>query len=593
MLKRLLSSQLHAHLGHRALIRGWLHNCRLLGKIGFLILRDREGLVQIVLKDRANLDKVLALQPGSVLAVQGTIAVNAHCDLGLELIDSALEIEVSITKTPPIEYWHPTLNLHQDTQLDARSCALRHRKMRATFRIQAEIAASLRRFMSRKIGAIEYFGPSLICGSSEGGADAFCVDYYGQSAYLAQSNQLYKQIMVGVFERVFAISAFFRAEESHTTRHLSEGRQLEFEMGFFQEWGEIMQVQENLIKQLLEDLKEHCAQPLSELQRELPLAPRSIAFPRLSLAKAQDLVFEKGGVDERGQSDLSPAAERILCRYARDDHATDFLFITDWGSDKRPFYSFPNEKTPHLTNTFDLLGMGGEISSGGQRRHTAESVVEGLLSKGLDPGDFGDYLMAFRAGLPPHGGFGLGIERLTMLLLGLENIRDATPFPSDTRRVAAKRLKSRIFWGGESVRNEAVRQLKERGIAFQILFTPHSPQCLGSLLVKSAVFKGVKTRKYTLCAISSEQSFDLIALEQILGESVLEPDENHLLERFGLSIGHLPPFGHLIDLPTLLDQQLLKAPSILIATGVEQEWAELAPDDLSHLVNAKIAKIAN
>lgn len=439
-MKRLTSSQLSDHLLQKVMVRGWLHHCRLLGKIGFLILRDREGLMQIVLKDPELLERVLSIQPGSILSVEGMVTANARCDLGFELVDALVEIDVAITKPPLIEYWRPELNLHQDTQLDARALALRHRRMRAIFFIQSEIAASLRRFMREQIKAIEYFGPSLICGSSEGGSDTFSVDYYGQKANLAQSNQLYKQIMIGAFERVFAISPFFRAENSHTTRHLTEGRQLEFEMGFIDSWDEIMQVQERLIKQLLEDLKDQCQTQLNELDIHLPLAPSSVTFPRLTLKSAQDLVFQRTENDERGQSDLSPAAERDLCRYARDHHGTDFIFITEWGFDKRPFYSFPKKGNAQLTNTFDLLGMGGEISSGGQRRHTEEDVLKGLCSKGLDPKDFDDYLMAFRAGLPPHGGFGIGIERLTMLLLGIANIRDATPFPSDTRRVAARRL---------------------------------------------------------------------------------------------------------------------------------------------------------
>lgn len=438
---RRLSNELSSYIGERVHLRGWLHNCRILGKLGFVILRDRAGYSQIVLRAPATLQALSRLQPGSVLAAVGQVRANAQSQYGVELIDSEITIEVSVEETPPLEYWLDQLNVHLDTLLDDRAIALRNRRIAAVFRIQGEIAANFSTFM-RRLDAVEYFGPSIIGNAAEGGADSFQVTYFEHSARLAQSNQLYKQIMVGVFERVFAILPFFRAENSNTTRHLAEGRQLEFEMGFFEDWTQLMDIHEEWIKFLLEDLRQSCRESLHLLDTPMLVAPKEIAFPRLTFKEAQEIAFARTGTDERAEEDLSPKAEKALCTYAKETFGTDFLFVTHWSATKRPFYSFLNEEDPRLTNTFDLLGGGSEISSGGQRRHLYTSVLEGLRAKGLQEQEFTDYLNAFRFGLPPHGGMGIGLERLTMNLLQLKNIRQACPFPSDPRRIAGRHLHS-------------------------------------------------------------------------------------------------------------------------------------------------------
>lgn len=439
MTPRRLSTHLIESAGQRVRLRGWLHSARLLGKMGFIILRDGAGLAQIVLRDRQKMAQLAPLQPGSVLTAVGTAAPSSHCSFGAELVDAEIAVEIAICEPPPLEHWLPTPSARPETQLDFRALSLRSLQTRAILRVQAEIASAYRAHMQSALGAVEYFGPSLIGGASEGGADSFRVEYFGHTAHLAQSNQLYKQMMLGAFERVFAILPFFRAEHSHTPRHLTEGRQLEFEMGFFDDWSELMDIQEGLIKSIITHLRATCQSQLQVLESPLPSAPPDTPFPRLTLREALQLYFDKCGVDERNSGDLSPAAERFLCAEARESCGVDFLFVTSWPATKRPFYSHPDQSDPHLTNTFDLLGGGSEISSGGQRRHTHSLLERGLQSKGLNPLDFGDYLDAFRYGLPPHGGFGIGLERLTMNLLQLKNIREATPFPSDPKRIASRR----------------------------------------------------------------------------------------------------------------------------------------------------------
>lgn len=444
---RVLSSELSKHIGERVFFRGWLNSFRALGKIGFLILRDRKGFIQIVIEKREQAAILESLQPGSVLKVTGKILKSEEAGLGFEVVEPEIEVEVPIKEIPPLEYYKPEIPTDLEHILDERPISLRNRKIQAVFNIQAEIAHRYRVFMHDQVGAVEYFAPNIIGASSEGGSEFFQVDYFGYTATLAQSSQLYKQMMVGVNERVFAIMPFFRAEKSHTPRHLAEGKQLEFEMGFFNHWHEILDIQESCVKYIVKSLREHCQREIEALGGDIVEAPMEVPFPRLTFDEAQNLFFERSGIDERKEPDLSPAAERELCKWAKEKYGTDLVFIIDWKTEKRPFYAFPKESQPELTNTFDLLCAGTEITSGGQRRHTHSSMIEGLLEKGMDPQSFDDYLKIFKYGMPPHGGFGLGLERLTMTLCKLKNIREASLFPSDPKRIAGVRIKSKFFFG--------------------------------------------------------------------------------------------------------------------------------------------------
>ncbi len=237
--------------------------------------------------------------------------------------------------------------------------------------------------MHDTVHAVEYFAPNIIGASSEGGAEFFNVDYFDHTATLAQSSQLYKQIMVGVNERVFALMPFFRAEPSQTSRHLSEGKQFEFEMGFFNHWHDILDVQEGCIKFILQYLHRHTQSEIEVIGHPIVQAPADVPFPRLTFAEAQQLYFDRTGIDERSEPDLSPAAERELCAWSAEKFGTDFVFVIDWKTEKRPFYAYPKEDNPELTNTFDLLCAGTEITSGGQRRHTYDSMLEGPLMEAL------------------------------------------------------------------------------------------------------------------------------------------------------------------------------------------------------------------
>lgn len=601
-MQRVLSSNLLFFENKRVLIRGWLNSFRSLGKLGFLILRDRNGFSQIVIEDKALAKSLSELYPGSILRVEGTPVKSDQAELGVEIRDPKIEIEVKVESPPEIEYYKPEIPSDLEFILDHRSIALRNRKIQAVFEIQAEMVHAFRLYMHDAVGASEYFSPNITGASSEGGAEFFNVDYFGYTATLAQSSQLYKQIMVGVNERVFALSPFFRAEPSHTPRHLAEGKQFEFEMGFFEHWHEILDAQEGCIKAIVSHLQKECHKELDLLGSELILCPEDAAIPRITFQEAQEIYYKETGIDERNEPDLSPAAERELCKYAREKHGIDLIFITDWKREKRPFYAFPKEDDPELTNTFDLLCAGTEITSGGQRRHTYESMLEGIREKQMHPENFEDYLTIFKYGMPPHGGFGMGLERLTMTLLGLKNIREASLFPSDPKRIAGNRIKAKIVFGGENIRNEIIRLLSEKDIPFKHIEHEETPvsseetaKMRGMELedgVKALILRGKKTKKNFLFNIPAHKKLDMKAVAEVIGEKCEFEDPTVIEERYGLLIGAVSPFGNLLNLDTYFDEGILERANSAFNCGLRTESIAMNPKDLVAIIDPIIGKFA-
>lgn len=598
ILNRLLSTQLPDHVGKPVRIRGWIHAVRSLGKIHFLIVRDRKGLIQVVLQDKLEYAKVSGLQVGSVITVLGEVSSNPQANMHIEIINPSITVEVAINEPPAVEYTKPEIPSELDYILDHRSISLRNRKIQAVFTIQAEIAHEYRRYMHDVIDAVEYFSPNIIGASSEGGAEFFNVDYFGYSATLAQSSQLYKQVMVGVNERVFALMPFFRAEKSHTSRHLSEGKQFEFEMGFFDDWTELMDIQEGAIKAIVAHLNKVCEPEIKILNDVIIKAPQDVSFPRLSFEQAQQIYFERTGVDERDEDDLSPAAEKELCQYAFEKFGTDLVFITDWKTSKRPFYSYPKDNNPELTNTFDLLCAGTEITSGGQRRHTHESMLEGIHLKNMEPGHFEDYLSIFKYGMPSHGGFGMGLERLTMTILKLKNIREASLFPSDPKRIAGNRIKANVFYGTENIRNEIIRLLKDRDMAFE--HKTHEPtpssedsaRVRGTALeegIKALILRGKQSKKNYQFNLPSHLKLDMKRVAEIVGEKCEFEDPAVIQERFGLLIGGVPPFGNLLNLETYYDERIQASKRAAFNCGLATESIIMSVADLIELVEPKMA----
>ena len=600
-MNRILASELSQHIDQSVTIRGWLNNLRSFGKLNFLILRDRSGFSQVVIENKDEFKKIQQLQPGSILKITGKAVASSQAGLGVEIVDPIIEVEVSITEPPPLEYYKPEMPYELDFILDHRAVALRQREIQAVFRIQAAIAHAYRLFMYDTVKAVEYFAPNIIGASSEGGAEFFNVDYFGYTATLAQSSQLYKQIMVGVNERVFALMPFFRAENSNTTRHLTEGKQLGVEMGFFNHWHEILDIQENCIKFIIKFIHENYATEIATLGGNIIKAPEDVPFPRLTFAEAQELYFQRTGIDERHETDLSPAAERELCRYAQEKFGTDLVFVIDWKTSKRPFYAFPMEDNPDLSNTFDLLCGGTEITSGGQRRHTYASMIEGIKMKGMEPDNFADYLSIFKFGMPPHGGFGMGLERLTMTILKLKNIREASLFPSDPKRIAGNRIKAHLFFGSENIRNEIIRLIKHNQMDFQHMVHEPTPTSEDSARVrgtqmeegiKALILRGKTTKKNYQINIPSHLKLDMKAVAEAVGEKCEFEEPEVIKERFGLIIGGVPPFGNLLNIDTFFDEKVSLAAKAAFNCGMQTESIVMGGKDLIQLVQPKIGRFA-
>lgn len=600
-MKRSLATELKDMHGKSVKVCGWLHTIRAFGKVNFLILRDRSGLIQVVIQDKEEYKKISHLQPGSIIEVNGEAIASSQAELGVEILNPTITVQVPIKEIAPLEYYKPKIPAELDFILDHRPIALRNRELQAIFKIQSALAHAYRLFMTDVVHAVEYFAPNMIGASSEGGAEFFTVDYFGHTVTLAQSSQLYKQMMVGVNERVFALQPFFRAEKSNTSRHLTEGKQFEFEMGFFDHWHEVLDVQESCLKFIVKYLHEHCKSEIVTLGGQIVKVPEDVPFPRLTFAEAQELFYQRTGIDERNEPDLSPAAERELCRYAEEQFGTDLIFITDWKTEKRPFYAYPNDHNPILTNTFDLLCAGTEITSGGQRRHTYASMLEGLKSKEMDFNNFEDYLSIFKYGMPPHGGFGMGLERLTMTLLKLKNIREASLFPSDPKRIACNRLKAHIFFGSENIRNEIIRLLKEHACEHQFLNHEATPTSEDSARVrntkmeegvKSLILKGKTSKKNYQFNIPSHLKLDMKAVADQVGEKCEFENAEIIKERFGIAVGGVPPFGQLLNLETFFDEAISLNAVAAFNCGLQTESIIMKSADLVKVVEPKFGKFA-
>jgi len=436
-MERTYIKDLKEKVGQEVTISGWVDVRRDHGKLIFIDLRDVSGKIQTVILPNQTEAKKTASELRSEWVVKMTGQVNKRPEKMVKADDpnGAIEFEVkgievlSAAKELPFEL---SAGINIDTYLDNLPLTLRNEKHTAVFRIQTVIVQAFREFFSAK-NFIEFQAPKLIGDDAEGGANSFNIEYFGHTAHLAQSPQLYKQIMVGVFERVFAIGNVYRAEKHSTTRHLNEYTSMDIEMGFIKDHEDIMNIENEFMVHLSKVLKEKCASDFKLLDGKIPEVPAKM--PRMSLREAQKLITKETGKDCTQEPDLEPEHERWLCDYAQNKLGSEFIFITNFPTAKRPFYTYRDEKDPIYTKGFDLLFRGVEITTGAQRIHKYDDLVASMKEKKLDPEKFSYYLQAFKYGIPPHGGFGLGLERLTAKMLGIENVKEATLFPRDINRI--------------------------------------------------------------------------------------------------------------------------------------------------------------
>jgi len=417
-------------------LAGWVDVRRDHGKLVFIDLRDMSGKVQMVALPNHKEAREVAGKLRSEWVVEIVGKVNKRPEKMVNKNEELGEVEVEITEVKILNEaeipFEKDAVTNLDTHLDNLPLTLRTEKSKAVFKVQAEIVKSFREFLNQE-NFTEFQAPKLIGEDAEGGANSFDVTYFKHIAHLAQSPQLYKQIMVGIFERVFAVGNVYRAEKHSTTRHLNEYTSLDIEMGFIQDHTDIMKMENRLLKFVMEKLKESCGKEFELLKTTAPEVPKDI--PAMKLREAQEIIKKETGEDCAKEPDLEPQHERWLCEYAQKQFNSDFIFITHFPMAKRPFYTHEDENDIGYAKGFDLLFRGVEITTGAQRIHKYAELVEALKKKGLNPDKFSFYLQAFKCGMPPHGGFGMGLERLTAKLLGLENVKEATLFPRDLNRI--------------------------------------------------------------------------------------------------------------------------------------------------------------
>ncbi|MDP4089979.1 MAG: aspartate--tRNA(Asn) ligase [Bacillota bacterium] len=426
-MKRTLISSLGECINEKVSIKGWVHRIRALKSVTFIVLRDRSGMVQCVMDKSFDLG---GIRNEAVVEVEGTVQEGKNSLHNYELIGEVFKILSEVKEELPIEINKENLEASLETILNNRVLSLRNQKKNAIFRVQHIIVEGFREYLSRE-GFIEIFTPKIVAEGAEGGTALFKLDYFGRDAYLAQSPQFYKQMMVAAgYERVFEIGNFFRAEEHDTSRHLNQFTSMDLEMAFIEDEKDVMDIEEALLKYILVKLETEGAQHFTLLEAELPQI--SAPIPRIDFSEAVKILGERyNKVIE--DIDLDPEGEKLISRYAKEELDSDFIFVTNYSRDKRPMYTMPKGESG--TKSFDLIFRGMEITSGGQRIHNYDMLVENFIRKGLNPGDFQNYVEVFKYGVPPHGGLAIGLERLLALLLGINNVRETSLFPRDKNRL--------------------------------------------------------------------------------------------------------------------------------------------------------------
>ncbi len=427
-MERVMINQLNNNINETVKIEGWIHRIRKLKSISFIILRDRTGLVQCVIENKSI--ENLSLRVESVITVVGEVKEGKNTLNSFEIQVKGLELINATEEELPIELNTEELNINLDTMLSNRVLSLRHEKINSIFKIQNIIVEGFREFLFKE-DFTEIFTPKLVSEGAEGGTEIFEVKYFERKAYLAQSPQFYKQMMVAAgFERVFEVAHVYRAEQHNTNRHLNEYVSMDLEMGFIEDEREIMSLEKELLKFILSKVEAEGRKYLEIMNTEMPKIQGFI--PRMKLSEALDILeseYHKKNLD----GDLDPEGEKIISKYVKEKFGSDFVFLTHYPRRKRPMYTMPCGELE--THSFDLLFRGVEITTGGQRIHNYNELIKNMEYKGLNPNNYGSYTCIFKYGMPKHGGLAIGLERITAQLLGLENVREASLIPRDRTRL--------------------------------------------------------------------------------------------------------------------------------------------------------------
>lgn len=412
-------------------MNGTVHNIRDMGEVAFVILRKAEGLVQCVYEEGTSGFELERLREEAAVEVTGVVAMEARAPQGFEIRLRDIRILSEPVEVLPVAVNKWKMNTSLETKLALRPVTLRNVRERAKFKVQEGIVRGFRDFLHGQ-GFTEIRTPKIVSRGAEGGANVFKLDYFNKKAELGQSPQFYKQIMVGVYDRVFEAAPVFRAEKHNTTRHLNEYVSLDFEMGYIDGFEDVMAMETGFLQYTMDLLRREYDKELKLLGVTLPAVDR---IPQVRFDRAKELAAEKYNRKIRNPFDLEPEEEALIGRYFKEEYGSDFVFVTHYPSKKRPFYAMEDPADPRFTLSFDLLFKGLEITTGGQRIHDYRMILEKMEKRGMDPEEIRDYLMIFRYGMPPHGGLGIGLERLTMRLLDEQNVRETALFPRDVTRL--------------------------------------------------------------------------------------------------------------------------------------------------------------
>lgn len=419
--------------GDAVKVRGAVHRIKDMGDFAFVIIRSPRRTFQCIWE---TTDAAQKLSPEDWVLIDGAIVADERSPLGFDIRISAVEKVGGATEKLPLEISNDRKmkNLQLETLLDNRVVTLRNPRIRAIMRVADGVMYGFRQFL-REEGFTEFVPPKMVMGGAEGGADMFMVKYFDQRAYLNQSPQQYKQTMVGVFEKVFTVGPVFRGENSNTPRHLTEFQGLDLEMGFIESFQDLMELETRMFRYIFRLLNTEYAAELDLVLGSGRRLPELDKVPQIKFADAKELYAQKSGKKITDPVDLAPEEEKWLGQYFLEETGSPLVFVTHYPSVKRPFYAMDDPENPRYTLSYDLLLYGLEITTGGQRIHDYDQQVAKMKKRHMDPADFENYLTMHKYGLPPHGGFGLGLERIVQKLLELDNIREASAFPRDRNRL--------------------------------------------------------------------------------------------------------------------------------------------------------------
>jgi nondiscriminating aspartyl-tRNA synthetase len=425
-MERILINQLAEYEGQKITVKGRVLNVRNLSNVMFIIVQDYTGTIQTVF------EKTVEVKTGDAVAIEGLVKKEPRSKYGFEIQGENVEMVSNIIEDLPFDMAKNDLNLNLPTLLDNRTLSLRHPKVQAIFKLY-DILLKGYETVVREEGFTEVKTPKILGAATEGGANFFKVKYFDKEATLAQSPQFYKQIMVGVFERVFEIGSTFRAEPHFTTRHVNEYISLDAEMGFIKDFYEVADMLNRVVKKVFLLIEKEGKPYLDMYNIKISEVPDQI--PRVKLSEIRKIVKEKYGYSIPDSTDIDPEGERLAGRYAKEEFNSDFLFITHYPWSEKPFYTMPSEENPEETYGFDLIFKGLEIVTGSQRIHTYKELMENLKKKNIKPDGMEFYLDTFKYAMPPHGGWGMGSERLIQKILDLGSIKEAILFPRDVKRL--------------------------------------------------------------------------------------------------------------------------------------------------------------